>query len=116
MTAQTKITFFIPKRSARRPKKGQATAYITPLIEVKPETASLLQWNSELSGLKKRPKAKNIPTAPRTYATRATAIIFHPLAHSPRKFAASANPAPIAGTLLVRYAIVTPSLLLLKLQ
>src|ERR1700676_2096363 len=99
MTAQTKITFFIPKRSARRPKKGQATAYITPLIEVKPEMASLLQLNSELSGLKKRPKAKNIPTAPRTYATNATATIFHPRAHSPRGVAVSGDATPILESL-----------------
>src|SRR6202051_651589 len=110
------MTLFIPKRSARRPKKGQATAYITPLIEVKPEMDSLLQWNSELSGLKKRPKAKNIPTAPRTYATKATATIFHPRAHSPRAFAVSGDATPIAETLLVRYAIVTPAPLLLGLQ
>src|ERR1700732_381980 len=98
-TAQVTITRFIPNRSASRPKKGEATAYITPLIEVKPETASLLQWNSELSGLKKRPKAKNIPTAPRTYATKATATIFHPLGHSPREIAVSGDATPIAESL-----------------
>jgi hypothetical protein len=56
-TMQTNITRLTPNRSASRPTIGDATANITPLIEKKPEIASLLQWNSDLSGLKKSPKA-----------------------------------------------------------
>src|SRR6202140_4403638 len=98
MAAQVNITRFNPNRSASLPTKGDATAYITPLIDLKPEIAPLLQWNSVLRGFRNTPKAKNIPTAPKTYASKETVTIFDPLAHSPPRLPVSANSTSVPET------------------
>src|ERR1700726_322081 len=91
MAAQVNITRFNPNRSASLPTNGDEAAYIKPLIDLKPEIAPLLQWNSVLRGFRNTPKAKNIPMAPKTYASKETATIFDPLAHSPPRLTVSAN-------------------------
>src|SRR6202166_2697220 len=91
MAAQVNITRFNPNRSASLPTKGDATAYITPLIDLKPEIAPLLEWNSVLRGFRNKPKAKNIPKALKTCASKETATIFDPLARSPLRLTVSTD-------------------------
>jgi hypothetical protein len=56
-TTEISMTRLTPNRSASRPTIGLATPKITPLIDQKPEIAARFHWNSELSGLRKVPKA-----------------------------------------------------------
>src|ERR1700726_4379306 len=98
MAAQVNIRRFNPNRSASLPTNGDAAAYIKPLIDLKPEIAPLLQGNSVQSGFRNTPKAKNIPMAPKTYASKETATIFDPLAHSPPRVTVSTNSTSVPET------------------